>query len=445
MSKQAEEKKIFNQTFFLLGAVLLVGILLAAFVLFSLDFTGIREQYPIRIYFADNISPAHQDLIDRFNAIYQGKIEVVPINLPFSKFSTNERKELLARSLRSKSDLIDVFAVDVIWVPRFARWAHPLDSYFSTEELSGILTEALTSCYYRNRLLAIPLYTDIGLMYYRKDLVDRLPNAAEIEAKLQNSITWEEFLQLQPQLTREGQPFYLFAADNYEGLICSFYELVKSQGVDLFEADTVNLNRPGIRRALQLLVDLVNRYRATPPEVVNLDEYKCYNLALTRDAVFLRGWPGFLRHYRDVAVAAHKLDHYHLAALPHFKDGTPGSVFGGWNLMVSRFSAHKAEAITFIKFALRPEIQKDLYRKGGYIPVNRSVYRDTLFLQENPDLTYYRQLLAMGIHRPYLENYTRISDIISYYAHLAIKREISVEQALQKATRLINSHKFVIK
>jgi multiple sugar transport system substrate-binding protein len=33
-----------------------------------------------------------------FNSRNKGRIEVVPVNLPFEKFTTNERKELLARS-----------------------------------------------------------------------------------------------------------------------------------------------------------------------------------------------------------------------------------------------------------------------------------------------------------------------------------------------------------
>ncbi|MCB9069591.1 MAG: hypothetical protein H6629_17535 [Calditrichae bacterium] len=68
-----------------------------------------------QIYFVDNISQAHSELINRFNAEYSGRIEVVPVDLPFEKFSTNERKQLLAKSLRSKSDRIDVFAIDLIW------------------------------------------------------------------------------------------------------------------------------------------------------------------------------------------------------------------------------------------------------------------------------------------------------------------------------------------
>ena len=69
-----------------------------------------------KIYFVDHISAAHQKVIDKFNEKYKGQIEVVAINLPFVKFSTNERKELLARYLRSKSDRIDIFSVDQIWL-----------------------------------------------------------------------------------------------------------------------------------------------------------------------------------------------------------------------------------------------------------------------------------------------------------------------------------------
>ncbi len=65
---------------------------------------------------------------------YKGKIKVEAINLPFIKFSTNERKELLTRSLRSKSDKLDVFTIDLIWSSRFAKWAEPLDKYITPED-----------------------------------------------------------------------------------------------------------------------------------------------------------------------------------------------------------------------------------------------------------------------------------------------------------------------
>jgi len=126
--RQLKTKKIplLSFTFIIIGTL---TILIYLFINKSAPETGI----PAKIYFADNISIAHEALIKRFNETYRGEIEVVPINLPFSKFSTNERKELLARSLRSRSDLIDVFAVDLIWVPRFAKWCEPLDIHIGMQ------------------------------------------------------------------------------------------------------------------------------------------------------------------------------------------------------------------------------------------------------------------------------------------------------------------------
>ena len=400
---------------------------------------------PARIYFADNISSAHEALIKRFNETYRGEIEVIPVNLPFSKFSTNERKELLARSLRSKSDLIDVFAVDLIWVPRFAKWCEPLDIHIGMQGQQDILPYALESCYYAGRLVALPLYLDVGMMYFRKDILQNLPEYPQLLSKLKESISWEEFIQLKQDHFSNTEDFYLFAAKSYEGLICSFIELLVAQNAGLFNKNSIQLNTPEARKALQLLVDLVNKYHLSPSLVVNFDEYQSYLYALEKDAVFLRGWPGFLRHYRKVVPDSTKFEFFDIAALPHFAGFRPVSVFGGWNLMISKYSNHKRASLTFIQFAMQPESQEILFSAGGYIPVNQQVYQDSTFVRAHPDLHYYQELLQRGIHRPYRPDYTRISDIISYYVHKSIKNEISVEEALSRATASIASDRFILK
>ena len=55
------------------------------------------EQEIKKIYYIDNISEAHRILIERFNQRYKNKIEVVPVNLPFYNFTTNDRKEILGQ------------------------------------------------------------------------------------------------------------------------------------------------------------------------------------------------------------------------------------------------------------------------------------------------------------------------------------------------------------
>ncbi|RPI72227.1 MAG: extracellular solute-binding protein, partial [Ignavibacteriales bacterium] len=246
-----------------------------------------------KIYFADHISDSHQKVIDRFNELYSGQIEVVGINLPFTKFSTNERKELLARFLRSRSDRIDVFSVDQIWVPRFAKWSLPLDQYFNKNVINSLLDYAMQSCRHNDSLYAIPLYIDISLMYYRDDLLKKFNNYNVIKAKIENSITWEDFIDLKKNY--KNKPFFFFQADDFEGLMCIFVEMMRSQGKELIIDGKLQLDYPEAYKALKLLVDFVHKYKISPPEVTSLKENQTYENFIDEDALFLRGWPSFLR------------------------------------------------------------------------------------------------------------------------------------------------------
>lgn len=417
---------------------------LALFV-FAVTPSGIRRANPgdVReICFADNISPAHQKLIERFNDLHRGRLKVVPINLPFTKFSTNERKELLTRALRSSTNRLDVFAVDLFWIPRFAKWSEPLASHFSQQEQQDLLSYALESCFDHGTLVAIPLYLDIGMMYYRRDLLQHLPDREEIEKTLKASITWEDFIALQKRLPHTDDHFYIFAADNYEGLMCSFIELLVSQGLPLFDGKTVNLQTPEAQRALKLLVDLVNTYGLASPRITDFKEIDCYRYALEKDVIFIRGWPGNLRTY--VADYGDKISNMQIAALPHFRSGKPVAVFGGWNLMISKSSSRKTEAMEFLKFLVSRESQRTMFEEMGYLPANNSVYEDSAYVRAHPELRYYRQLFSTGFHRPASAEYTQMSDIISYYVHLAIKNKISIPAALEQATAQVAAQNVLV-
>jgi hypothetical protein len=86
-----------------------------------------------------------------------------------------------------------------------------------------------------------------------------------------------------------------------------------------------------------------------------------------------------------------------------------------------------------------------IFERMGYLPAIQSVYEDTAFAKTHTDILFYRTMLRHGFHRPALVEYTRVSDIISHFAHLAIKQQISVEQALTRSDELIRSNEVLIK
>jgi len=434
------------KTFYLSIAAITFLVVTVFVVMFLFgDFFKVNNEGVKKIYYVDNISLSHKLVIDRFNALNKGRIEVVPIDLPFEKFSTNERKELLIRYLRSKSDRVDLFSVDQIWVPRFAKWTEPLSKYFPKSQRQQIVDQAMRTCYYENELVALPLYFDIGILYYNNSILKKLPDYSSIKNELDNFITWDRFISIGQKLKQRGSQVYVFPADDYEGLMCSFVEMLESQNEKLFVNDTVRLNTKAAENALQLLVDLVNTYKLSPKEITDFRETESYFHFVNNQDVFLRGWPGFYEWYRKNVKNQDVSTIYEKAPMPHFQGGKPASIIGGWNLMMSKYSTKKSEVIEFVKYLLSYEEQRIFYEVGGYLPIQKSFYSDSAFVKRHPELKFYNKVLKSGVHRPFSEKYTKCSDIIASYLNLAIQNQIGVKEALSKAQRIINSGDVFIK
>ncbi len=434
----------FSKIFYVIISTILVTIfMLIIYVLPTYNVNGHTLGKAVKIYFADNISPAHKKVIDLFNKKYKGKIEVIPIDLPFDKFSTNDRKELLARYFRSKSDRIDVFSVDQIWVPRFTRWAISLDNYFTTNERSLILKYPLKSCYFNDTLYAVPLYLDIALMYYRKDLIDRLKDAKQIEKELNNSITWKELISLKSKF--KNNPLFIFQADDYEGLMCIYTEILANMNGKLMKGDSLLLKSPKAEKALRFLSDLVNKFNVSPKDVLRFKEDDSYRYFLKNNGVFLRGWTGLFKNNVVGNKYLYLKNKIAEVPTPHIQGAKPVSVYGGWNLMISKFSAKTSESVLFIKFLMSEEAQKVLFNVGGYIPINNKIYRDSLFIEKNPELNFDMHLVRNGIYRPFSVRYTNVSDVVSYYLNLCIRGKLTPHDALDKADKELNSKSILLK
>lgn len=427
--------------------IIISSILVTVFILFTFVFSpnAVNDSRGKvkTIYFADNISRAHQKIIDKFNNKYEGQIKVETINLPFEKFSTNERKELLARYLRSKSNRIDIFSVDIIWVPRFAKWSLPLDSMIDSQKVNNILSYALKSCVYNNKLYALPLYIDVALMFYRDDLLKKLPEYNEFSNELALSITWERFYELQRKLKLPANHFYVFQADDYEGLLCSFTEIMSNLNSSIIKNnEKLKLDEINTIKAIRFLHDLIYDKKLSPRMVTALRENSSYQYFVNNNCFAIRGWPNFLsdeNKYLDENLRAN----IKRAPLPHISGSEPASVFGGWNLMVSKYSENIPEVMKFLEFILSDEAQKILYEEENFLPVIKSLYQDSSFVKYHSELEFYQDLFKTGVYRPFLEEYTNVSDILSFYINKALTNEVSIDEAVKLASQKI-TEKIVI-
>jgi multiple sugar transport system substrate-binding protein len=407
------------------------------FYLFPFQSDWNVEEDVVKIYFADNITDAHLGIIKRFNELYRGKIEVIPVHLSDSKFNTNERKELITRTLRSRSNRVDVFALDQIWMPRFAKWAEPLSNFFTSEEIEQIISPALSTCMYKGKLYGIPFFIDVGVLYYRQDLISRLPGAAELEKKIREGITWDKLLEIR-QKYFPFKPIYLFQGDAYEGLICNFLEILGGLTQSNESINLLNLDDERMPTATHFMIDLIYKHKIVPESVTEFNELETFHYALRHNVPFFRGWPPILKSVSVLPQDSSKLQSLKIAPLPHFSGNSSASTIGGWNLMIPRQSTVKKEAIIFIKYTMLEEAQRIIYETAGLLPILKSFYQDDSLRIIYPDLQYYKKLIENGVHRPAHPDYTRIADILSLNLNKALKKECSVSDALSRAQKEIN-------
>lgn len=441
--KEHFQKRTFSFIFIVSAISIIIFALI--YIIIPINIGNNSNDKEVVITYADNITSAHQTVVDNFNNKYKGKIRVEVINLPFIKFSTNERKELLTRSLRSKSDKLDIFAVDLIWSSRFAKWAEPLDKYIIPDDTLRLVPQALESCKINGQLIALPMYLDIGILYYRKDLIQALPNSEKIEEKLKNSITWEDFFELSKAFNPQINPFYIFPADNYEGLICSFYEILLNQNDQFFHEKSLDWKSDEVRNSILLLSDIINKYKISPEIVTDYRENSCYDYFISQHGVFVRGWQSFPKDSKALLESIQKAKLIEQVALPHLKGSKPVTTIGGWNIMLSRYSEHKEEAIEFIKFINKVESQKIFYKAESLLPVIASIYEDETYIKAHPNLLKNKELLNNGAHRPFLDNYTKISDVVSFYANKVMKNQMDVDSALSYINKALISGELILR
>ena len=427
------------------GLLFLLFVTVAYVVIFILTSKPSKSEVT-EIFFADMITEAHRTIIDNYNKLNEGKVKVIPIDFPNFDFSTNERKEMLARLLRGRGDGIDLFAVDIVWVQRFAKWSEPLLNYFTKDELKKILDVTLESCYYEGELYALPLFRVQGILYYRDDLLRQQKNYDQIVKKLQCKLTWQEFIDLKSQIDSNGKyPFYVFTGADYEGLICVYMELLLSLDRNYFDKYGFNFDTKEANEALQLLVDFVNKYKMSPNSVANFTEVPSYEYFIKNDGMFIRGWPSFDKDFVQTPFDVSKQTKLQKAPLPFFESGSPTSIFGGWNLMVSKFSNKKQATVDFAKYLLSEESQITFFEEGGSYPVIKSFYLDSLLLKKYPDIKKYKNWLTTAVHRPFNVEYTRYSKILAYYLNAAIREKYSVKEALSQCTKDIQADKVIVK
>ncbi len=358
----------------------------------------------ITVGFGREASGTLQKLIDQFNKQskdVKAKWRVMPSD-------TGQYFDQLRTQFQAQDGSLTLIGGDVIWPAQFAANSYIIDlsDRFTKSMQSKFLQGPVESNTYEGKVYGVPWFTDAGLLYYRKDLVEKAGFSGP-------PTTWDELKDQANKIKQDqGTKFgYVFQGAEYEGGTVNGLEFINSYGgqvLDPGDASKVIIDSPesvaGLEAQRSMVADGV-----APQAVSTYAEPETEAPFLGGDAVFCRNWP----YMYSLAGTENfiKPDVIDIAPLPAGDGGESVSGLGGWNFFINAFADPEAQdaAWEFVKFITAPEQQKFYSLGGSYLPTLTALYDDPEIKESVPTVRLAGEALKNTVPRPVSPVYSDMS------------------------------------
>jgi trehalose/maltose transport system substrate-binding protein len=315
-----------------------------------------------------------RDVLDDFTARTGIRVDLIPA------WGTSAEQLSEAVRLLNRRNPPDVFVLDVVWPGTLGANLLDLRTYddgSTSRHQRALLTNNMVD----GRLVALPLYVNVGVLYYRTDLLmaygyDEPP------------ATWDELeamaARIQQGERKKGNPDFwgfVWQGAAYEGLTCDALEWLGAYGGGrILEPDhTVSINNSQAVRAFERARSWVGQI--SPKGVLSYTESDSLAVFRAGNAAFLRHWSGALSPNRSGETPIRgRFDATLLPSGPHGR----AQAMGGFHLAVSRASAHPGEAAKLVFHLSGSEVQLRRALSGGYLPTLPTLYDNPELLQVLP-------------------------------------------------------------
>lgn len=334
--------------------------------------------------------------------------------------SSTAYHDLLTQKLKNRDATVDLFFMDVIWVPEFAAagWARSLDPHFPPAERRKFLSATIKAGTYRGHIYGIPSRIDGGMLYYRKDLLKAYGFAPPR--------TWPELVR-QAEAIVSGESTktpalrgYSGQFKQYEGLVCNMLEFIESNGGRLVGEDGARaaLATPASLQAVRFVRERIIG-RIASRALLMYQEPESLATFLQGNAVFHRNWPYAWEVANDPQRSS-IAGEVGVTSLPRFPGGESVSALGGWLYGISAYSEHPREAWTFIQFLSSDGMQRYFALRAGIAPSRRALFSDRALIAERPFFHDQFAVFEGTSPRPRSPLYPALSHVLQRYFSRAL-------------------------
>jgi multiple sugar transport system substrate-binding protein len=367
-----------------------------------------------------------------------------PFRALVAEFEREHRVQVVSEYLPNSSDLahqfyltaleggatdFDVMVVDVVWAPEFARagWAADLTAELPPAALAQtFLPGPVEAVVVDGRTWAVPWFVDVGLLYYRTDLVPRAPvTYAELESFATEAMAKD------PSLSG-----YVWQGRQYEGLNCNVFEALWGHGGEALADDgRLGLQTAPMREALRWMRGLVSN-GVSPAQVTSYAEEEARRVFGGGRAVFMRNWPyAWSESQKEGSSIRGKVG---FGPLPTV-DGRPGAgTLGGWQLAVNAHlpEDRRARAVALVRHLTSLEANVVMAVHYGRNPPRRDAYQDPRVREGAPFIAGLLPAVEAARPRPVSPWYMLVSDVLQGEFSAAISGIREPGAALDRAQNL---------
>jgi len=281
---------------------------------------------------------------------------------------------------------------------------------------------------YDGKTYAVPWFTDAGMFYYRKDLLEKSGFSEPPK-------TWDEMKEMAERVRSDSgvRYGYVFQGARDEGGVVDALEHVWNAGGDVLDGNRVVIDSPEASGGLEIRRSMITDGVA-PEASGEYTTQESQAIFTNGDAVFMRNWTfvyGLLASPETSKVRPEQVD---LANIP-VSDPRQASFsgLGGWNFLVNAASEDKLDEIwTFIEFMSSPESQKTLALKSTRLPTLKALYQDDEVLEKVPVAALGKEFLEDTRPRPVSPYYSDMSLAMAEQFNAALKGSVPVGRALSQ-------------
>lgn len=337
----------------------------------DLSICGTDEEVTI-IYVGDPVDTSKEAelaTIARFNEYCPN----ITVNRIDGDPSTTDLMASYLTVFEAEASDLDVIRVDVVYPGVLAEHLLDLNPYTPQEQLDSYIPSLLVNNTVDGRLVALPIRLGFGMLYYRTDLLEKY-------GYTQPPATWDELEEMAQTIQdgerAEGNPDfwgYVWQGDAYEGLTCNALEWQVSNGGGMIinPQGEIEVNNENAIAAFERAAGWIGTI--SPPGVTTFNESASSEIWLAGNAAFMRYWPGaYATSQQSEAIGGQ----FATAPLPAGDSGEGASTMGGWEIGVSRYSAHPEAAAAFAVFMTGKENAKFYAIDTTFPPVILDLYND---------------------------------------------------------------------